>query len=203
MQGPCEPPSTSSSDIRCPFPSLYRDPSAVPCNPTLTLPSLRLSRSFCGWDRTQIPNCSWCKGEDLGERERDQSEAAKCHLSGTVLGRWMGSAGGLLGEVEREQDVWQGEDQRRRMPWWHSRAELCGRIFPPLFYSPSSAALFDWNIKAHSSSRFRALNSHFFLAPTQAGCPPLCWQDSAETFPWCPIPRILALSRRVRGFQFV
>lgn len=139
MQGPCEPPSTSSSDIRCPFPSFYRDPSAAPCNPTLTLPSLRLSHFFRGWDRTQIPNCSWCKGEDLEERERDQSEAAKCHLSGPVLGRWMGSAGGLLGQVGREQDVWQGEDQRRRMPWWHSQNELCGRIFTshPFFTLPA------------------------------------------------------------------
>lgn len=32
---------------------------------------------------------------------------------------------------------------------------------------------------------------------------PPCWQDSAETIPWYPAPRIPAHSRRVRGFQFI
>ena len=103
--GPSEAPTHTSSsvDMRCPFPSLYRDPSAVTHNQSLTVPRAhRPLQTLCGQDRTQIPNCSRSKqGEDKGARttaeSRDHSETCKRHLHATVLGRRMGSAGGFSG----------------------------------------------------------------------------------------------------------
>lgn len=70
------------------------------------------------------------------------------------------------GEMDGISWEWWGRSRVAGTAWargggWHSQAELCARIFSPLLYSPSSAALSDWNIKAHSSPWFEALNSHF------------------------------------------